>query len=182
VTLRERWIGGINRIVTGGEETKKRIAPVAGTLLFTLIALFLVISVWVDRALGLDRYFSLFAGLALGIPALLAGLYLVMWATFTFAETGGTPVPVNPPPRLVTGGPYGYVRNPMLAGMFLLLFGIGFLLRSFVIVFVFSPLFVMANVAEVKAIEEPELEMRLGDEYRRYKAKTPMFIPRLWRS
>jgi protein-S-isoprenylcysteine O-methyltransferase Ste14 len=152
---------------------------VAGTILFALVALFLVLSLWLDRALGLGQFFSPMAGLLLGIPSLLAGLYLMMWSVFTFAETGGTPVPVNPPPRLVTDGPYGYIRNPMLTGIFLLLFGIGFLLRSFVIVLIFTPLFILANVVEVKAIEEPELEMRLGEEYRRYRDMTPMFFP--WR-
>jgi protein-S-isoprenylcysteine O-methyltransferase Ste14 len=31
---------------------------------------------------------------------------------------------------------------------------------------------------ELKVIEEPELEMRLGDVYREYKKKVPMFFPR----
>jgi protein-S-isoprenylcysteine O-methyltransferase Ste14 len=31
---------------------------------------------------------------------------------------------------------------------------------------------------ELKAIEEPELEMRLGEAYREYKKRVPMFFPR----
>jgi protein-S-isoprenylcysteine O-methyltransferase Ste14 len=34
-------------------------------------------------------------------------------------------------------------------------------------------------VLEIKAIEEPELEKRLGKEYLEYKKRTPMFIPGL---
>jgi len=35
------------------------------------------------------------------------------------------------------------------------------------------------NVMELKAIEEPELAMRLGNTYLEYKKKTPMFFPRV---
>jgi protein-S-isoprenylcysteine O-methyltransferase Ste14 len=47
------------------------------------------------------------------------------------------------------------------------------------IVFIFTPLFIAFNVWELKAIEEPELEKRLGTEYLEYKKRTPMFLPDL---
>jgi protein-S-isoprenylcysteine O-methyltransferase Ste14 len=65
----------------------------------------------------------------------------------------------------------------MLTGVFLLLFGIGFAIRSLSLVFVFTPLFVLANVWELKEIEEPELIRRLGEDYFAYRERTPMFIP-----
>jgi protein-S-isoprenylcysteine O-methyltransferase Ste14 len=34
-----------------------------------------------------------------------------------FATAGGTPLPYDPPERLVTSGPYAYLRNPMQASM-----------------------------------------------------------------
>lgn len=180
MTIREKWIHGIHDLVTGDEVTRKRIAPVAGTLVFSLVALFLVLCLMLDRVMGLEGFFTPGFRLGLGLPSLFAGLYLMMWSVFTFAESGGTPVPVNPPRKLVVAGPYTHVRNPMLVGIFLLLFGIGFLLSSFTTVFIFTPLFILVNVAEVKAVEEPELEMRLGAEYVEYRSRTPMFIPRLW--
>ena len=65
----------------------------------------------------------------------------------------------------------------MLAGVFVLLFGIGFAVNSFSLVVFFTPIYVLLNVWELKNIEEPELEKRLGDEYIEYRMKTPMFIP-----
>jgi protein-S-isoprenylcysteine O-methyltransferase Ste14 len=47
------------------------------------------------------------------------------------------------------------------------------------LVFLFTPLFILANVWELKHIEEPELIRRLGDEYAAYRRRTPMFLPRV---
>jgi len=59
------------------------------------------------------------------------------------------------------------------------MFGIGFWIGSFSLILVFTPLFILVNTLELKIIEEPELERRLGREYIEYKKKTPMFIPGL---
>lgn len=37
--------------------------------------------------------------------------------------------------------------------------------------------FILLSVLELKAIEEPELEKRLGKEYLECKKGTPMFVP-----
>jgi protein-S-isoprenylcysteine O-methyltransferase Ste14 len=100
------------------------------------------------------------------------------WSVQHFLKVKGTPVPFNPPPRLVTSGPYAYTRNPMLTGVFGLLFGSGILLESVSLLLVFTPLFIYVNYWELKAIEEPELVKRLGQEYIQYRKVTPMFFPR----
>ena len=69
----------------------------------------------------------------------------------------------------------------MLTGVFLFLFGLGLTVNSVSLVLFFVPLFILANVWELNAIEEPELVKRLGDEYAEYKRRTPMFIPRIRR-
>ena len=66
----------------------------------------------------------------------------------------------------------------MLTGVFLFLFGLGLALDSFSLVCLFTPLYILINVWELKAIEEPELMKRLGDEYLQYRRRTPVFIPR----
>jgi protein-S-isoprenylcysteine O-methyltransferase Ste14 len=69
----------------------------------------------------------------------------------------------------------------MLTGVFLILFGVGFIVESPSLLFVFAPIFVVCSVLEFKFIEEPELEKRLGETFREYKRKTPMLIPKLFR-
>ena len=57
----------------------------------------------------------------------------------------------------------------MLSGLFMQLFGLGIALGSLSLVFIFTPLFVIMNVWELKNVEEPELVKRLGREYVEYK-------------
>ena len=105
-------------------------------------------------------------------------MLLIGWSVQNFLKVKGTPVPFNPPPQLVTSGPYAYTRNPMLTGVFALLFGFGIFFGSVSLLFVFTPLFILLNFWELKAIEEPELVKRLGQEYIEYREMTPMFVPR----
>ena len=65
----------------------------------------------------------------------------------------------------------------MLTGVFFLLIGIGALFGSVFLLIVFTPLFILINVWELKSIEEPELEKRLGQDYIEYRKRTPMFFP-----
>jgi protein-S-isoprenylcysteine O-methyltransferase Ste14 len=113
------------------------------------------------------------------LPLLIAGIILVCICLFCFLKAKGTPVPLNPPKKIITEGPYAYSRNPMMVGLFFQLFGFGILSGSVSLTFIVTPLFILLNVIEIKKIEEPELVKRLGNEYIEYRKKVPMFIPRL---
>jgi protein-S-isoprenylcysteine O-methyltransferase Ste14 len=115
----------------------------------------------------------------LSLPLFSIALFMIAWSIHHFLKAKGTPVPINPPPRVVKSGPYAYSRNPMITGVFVLLFGIGVLLESVSLLFIFTPLFILINVWELKAIEEPELLKRLGQEYAEYHEITPMFFPKI---
>jgi protein-S-isoprenylcysteine O-methyltransferase Ste14 len=65
----------------------------------------------------------------------------------------------------------------MLTGVFSLLFAFGVFFGSVSLLVVFTPLFIFINFWELKSIEEPELEKRLGEEYIKYRERTPMFFP-----
>jgi protein-S-isoprenylcysteine O-methyltransferase Ste14 len=90
----------------------------------------------------------------------------------------GTPVHLKPPPVLITKGPFRYIRNPMHAGLFLLLISIGLFFGSILSLLVFIPLYIIIDIWFIKNIEEPELEKRFGEEYLKYKSSTPRFIPK----
>jgi len=131
----------------------------------------------VDSLIGLTSIFPKPLNIILPLPIFSLALFLIGWSVQNFLKAKGTPVPFNPPSKLVTTGPYAYTRNPMLTGVFFLLFGFGILFGSVFLLFVFTPLFIFINVWELKAIEEPELVKRLGENYIEYRKRTPMFFP-----
>lgn len=178
-SLRESIIDFIYRSATAPEKVRRKLAPLGGAFFVSLVALFIVASLAADRLLGFPPMTVWPAALMLGIPLIAAGAALWLWSVAQFVRAKGTPIPLDPPPRLVEEGPYRYVRNPMLAGVFIMMLGLGLMLRSWALTAFFTPLFILSALIEFKLIEEPELERRLGDAYRQYRARTPMLIPRL---
>ena len=180
MSLRTKWINLIYTVATGSRKFRLILTPIVGLSFALFATMFVLISFLIDGWLELPQFPPTPIDLFLSIPLISAGLLLIFWSQFNFLKVKGTPVPFNPPPKLVITGPYVYVRNPMLSGIFILLFGLGFAFKSISLLFVFVPLFILINVMEIKAIEEPELEMRLGKDYLEYKKKIPMFFPRAW--
>ncbi len=177
--LRERWADLVYRAATGTRKTRTLLTPV-GLLVFGIFtALFVLAAVVVDRLLDLPGLLPDGATLPVSAPLIALGAAVTAWSAIHFLQVHGTPVPFNPPPKVVKTGPYRFVRNPMVTGVFVLLFGIGFAVNSISLVCLFTPLYVLAHAWELKQIEEPELARRLGEEYTEYRDGTPMFLPRL---
>jgi len=168
-----------HKAATGNKTVRMLLTPVGGLFFTSFVVGIIALSFHIDRVLNLPKILFAPWNVLLSVPLLCGGLFLLLWSLLHFVKARGTPVPFNPPPRLVASGPYAYTRNPMLTGVFALMFGIGTLLGSVTLVFIFTPLFVGLNVLHLRAIEEPELERRLGERYVQYKRETPMFIPRL---
>jgi protein-S-isoprenylcysteine O-methyltransferase Ste14 len=179
MTLKTKWIETIYNLATSSRKIRNLFTPL-GAFFFSLVIFSLVIiALQVDKLLGITDIFPKSLSLVLALLFFLVVFILIGWSVLTFLRAKGTPVPFNPPPQLVTTGPYAYVRNPMLTGVFALLFGIGVLLGSVSLLVIFTPLFIFINVWELKAIEEPELLKRLGQDYVEYRKSTPMFFPGL---
>jgi protein-S-isoprenylcysteine O-methyltransferase Ste14 len=174
----DRFAIGLWHLTTG--ERKRRITwtPIAAIIFFGILTGFVFLAFWLDEITGLPRFNALWS-LIVAVILFVFGLCIVGWTLSQFFKNRGTPVPVSPPQKLITGGLYSYVRNPMALGAFLILEGIGFLFGSIFLVVLFAPLPVILYGLFIKAIEEKELEMRFGDEYRQYKNRVPMFFPRL---
>ena len=78
---------------------------------------------------------------------------------------------------LATTGPYARVRHPQYAGFVLIMFG--FLLQwPTILTLVMFPLLVTMYVRLARR-EEREVAAEFGEEYDRYAARTPAFIPHL---
>jgi protein-S-isoprenylcysteine O-methyltransferase Ste14 len=177
VSLRKKWIETLYNIATGSRKIRNFFTPLGAFFYGFLILVFVVVALDIDRMIGITRIFSNPLNIVLSLPFFLLALILIGWSGQNFLKVKGTPVPFNPPPILVTTGPYAYTRNPMLTGVFSLLFGFGVFFGSVSLLIVFTPLFIFINFWELKSIEEPELEKRLGEEYIEYRKRTPMFFP-----
>jgi protein-S-isoprenylcysteine O-methyltransferase Ste14 len=180
--IRETWINLLHRAATGTKKTRTLLTPIGVAIFGVFTALFVIAALWVDELLNLPDLLPDGARFPVSIPLMAAGVAVTAWSGYHFLKVKGTPVPFNPPPEVVTTGPYSYARNPMLTGVFLFLFGLGFALDSFSLVVLFTPLFILVNVWELKQIEEPELIKRFGDTYIEYQRRTPMFVPGLGRN
>lgn len=78
--------------------------------------------------------------------------------------------------RLAVSGPYGRMRHPQYVGFVLIMFG--FLLQwPTLVTLAMFPVLVVMYVRLARS-EERDAEAAFGDEYRRYAAVTPAFIPR----
>ena len=177
--MRERWIDLLYRAATSTRRTRTLLTPLGLTVFGVFTALFVLAGLLVDKLLGLPDLIPSGARNSVSLPLIAFGVVLTAWSALHFLKVKGTPVPFNPPPEVVNSGPYRYSRNPMVMGVFILLFGIGFAFNSISLVFLFTPLYVLVNIWELRHIEEPELVRRLGDEYLEYRNRTPMLIPRL---
>jgi protein-S-isoprenylcysteine O-methyltransferase Ste14 len=179
--IRERWINLLHRAATGTKRTRTLLTPIGITIFGAFTALFVLAALLVDRLLSLPSLLPEGVRLPVSFPVMAVGVAVTAWSALHFLRVKGTPVPFNPPPKVVETGPYRYARNPMLTGVFLFLFGLGFAVDSCSLAFFFTPLYVLFNVWELKAIEEPELVKRFGDDYVEYRRRTPMFVPGLGR-
>ncbi len=177
MSFRNKLINLFYKTATGSRKVRSLLTPIGVIFFFSFMGLFIIISLWTDKLLHFPKLISHPPNIIVSFLILAIGLFLMLWSILHFIKVKGTPVPFNPPPKLVTTGPYFYIRNPMLSGVFILMFGFGILFRSISLVFVFTPLFILFNCLELKTIEEPELEKRLGKDYSQYKKRVPMFFP-----
>ena len=115
----------------------------------------------------------------IGIPLIALGLALLVSTIKLFASVGrGTLAPWDPTTRLVVSGPYRYVRNPMISGVLFILLGEAALFNSIPLL-VWSGAFFAVNAVYFPLVEEPGLARRFGDDYARYKANVPRWVPRM---
>jgi protein-S-isoprenylcysteine O-methyltransferase Ste14 len=115
----------------------------------------------------------------LGAILLLAAFAVLISSFARFAAEGlGTPAPVAPPDRLVVGGFYRYVRNPMYLAVLSLIIGQALLLGQLILL-VYAVVVTAAFTAMVHWHEEPALLRQFGDQYAAYRAAVPGWLPRL---
>lgn len=118
---------------------------------------------------------------AAAIALFIIGGAIMAKCVWDFAWTGrGTPAPFDPPRRLVVTGLYRFVRNPMYAGMGLVILGEALLwpqiARELLILFAVCW---AAVTAFIIVYEEPVLRRSFGEDYLEYCRNVHRWLPRL---
>ncbi len=113
-----------------------------------------------------------------GVVVGASGAVLALWCIVTFIVIGrGTPAPFDPPRRLVTVGPYRFVRNPMYIGAGLALAGAALFYQSWALL-AYCVAFAFVTFLFVVVYEEPALRAAFGAAYIDYCER----VKRLWPS
>ena len=115
--------------------------------------------------------------LIIAVPLFLVGGAIYFWCLWHFAVSGrGTPAPIDPPTQLVVRGLYRRVRNPMYAGVLIVVAGWAVYYRSIRLIEYGVTLAVLFHLFVV-LVEEPLLRRRFGAAYEEYCRTVPRWIP-----
>ncbi len=120
------------------------------------------------------------AGVA-GALLALAGVVISLWSVNTTYRTGiilDAGHYIKKDHRLVTSGPYGFVRHPMYLGVFLIWLGIATAVRSLVL-FLITVFYVIPAYLMYMKSEETMMLREFQDEYQSYRDRVGMILPRL---
>jgi len=152
----------------------------AGTVVYFLEALFypfLVLSSFISGLRDLPFHFqfwSIFPLELLGLVLTSLGYFIFIWSV---VARGKYAVSWEMPEshKLVTWGPYRYVRHPSYLGYFLMFIGLFFIWPT---PFTLFPLVAIPGYYRSTYEEEKLLTRRFGDQYVEYLKKTGRFIPK----
>lgn len=116
----------------------------------------------------------------LGLVVAVGSVALFAWAAREMMLAEGTAAPGQPTSRLVTTGPFRFVRNPLYDAVILGQVA-AFLLSGAAVLLPWIALTTWLFVRGVPRGEEPFLRYSFGEEYERYLAEVPRWLPRLGR-
>jgi protein-S-isoprenylcysteine O-methyltransferase Ste14 len=151
-----------------------------GTFAFFMISAFYVIlvlagfhKVLIDSPLQLRFPFDYWVQVA-GLSLTAFGYFLFIWSVLARGRYATAwEMPENH--KLVTWGPYRYVRHPAYLAYFILFSGLFLTLLNLLAMI---PFIAIPGYIQITIIEEKLLEKRFGDEYRRYQQTTGRFLPK----
>jgi len=153
----------------------------AGSIVFLVVVPGVVAGVapWLlTRRRAAEPPFVLLPFRIAGLLLVVVGVLALLHAFARFVVEGlGTPAPVAPTERLVVGGLYRYVRNPMYLAVGAVIVGQALALGR-PILLLYALAFALAVAVFVRAYEEPALLRRFGEEYAAYKRAVPPWWPR----
>jgi protein-S-isoprenylcysteine O-methyltransferase Ste14 len=160
-------------------QSRARIKAAFGSLLFLAVAPGVVAGLVPWWLTGWDSAGDVPIAVAVvGWVLLAAGVAVLLLAFARFVVEGlGTPAPIAPSERLVVGGLFRYLRNPMYLAVAATIVGQAMILGRPGLLF-YAVAFGVVVFAFVRLYEEPVLARRFGPEYEAYRRAVPGWWPR----
>jgi protein-S-isoprenylcysteine O-methyltransferase Ste14 len=160
----------------------QRFWAILGSLAFLVLAPGIVAGLvpwWLSGWQVQPPLFELMAVRFAGLAQIALGTLALLDSFARFALQGlGTPAPIFPTQHLVVTGLYRYVRNPMYVGVVAMIVGQGLFLGNLHLLEYAAVPWLAAHLFVV-GYEEPTLRRTFGEEYERFCANVPRWIPRL---
>ena len=122
--------------------------------------------------------FNLAEGI-LALAVMACGVCLRVWAALTLGSFYTTTLMVTEGQRVVTQGPYAWVRNPGYLGEIIIWSAFGVLSGSGLVLVLLPVMFVAVYLYRISS-EESMLARELGEDYAAYRKRTKKLIPFLY--
>ena len=168
MTIRQRWL-------VGGRPPHDS----SGYVVWVSLTGSVIAAVSIGRADPLPwpggRVWPVVAGLAL----ICVGIGLRAWSIATLGRFFQYRIEVQPGHRVVSDGPYRYVRHPSYGGIALVLIGIALATGDVLSVIVVAVLGSIGLTVRIRA-EERQLTDALGAQYERFAAQRKRLVPGVW--
>jgi len=113
--------------------------------------------------------------MVLGIVLAALAIAIIAWGRTTIPRGGTNIDPTKPTLAIITGGPFGFSRNPLYVGLMGLLLGIGLIFDTWWGVVALVPVFLILHSGVVLR-EEAYLERKFGEPYRTYKTSVRRYL------
>jgi protein-S-isoprenylcysteine O-methyltransferase Ste14 len=114
-----------------------------------------------------------------GLTLMTAGLVLRAWAIIVLGRLFQVRIRIQPGHRVVTAGPYRYVRHPSYTGLALILVGLALACGDVWSLVVVAVVAAAGLVVRIR-VEERQLTEALGAEYEEFAATRKRLVPGVW--
>jgi len=112
---------------------------------------------------------------ALGATLSVLGVGIAAWGRITLVKGGTNVNPYKPTTSIISGGPFGFTRNPLYVGIQSLYVGLSLLLGTWWGLVLLLPAFLILHYGVVLR-EEVYLERKFGEAYLLYKGKVRRWL------
>ncbi|HPC38739.1 MAG TPA: nucleotidyltransferase [Exilispira sp.] len=106
------------------------------------------------------------------------GVFIIGWASFTLDGEFSETIELKEGHRLITNGPYKYIRHPIYSGFIILHLGVTIALSNLIIFIIYNMGLLVLLIERIPK-EEKVLNLYFGKNYEDYCKKAGRFIPKI---